>query len=123
MDVDEEIELDGFDLPPWDDGEPPGGGPPRRRPVGRVLPWLVLLFGVVALKQIALVTLPLLPAPWDAWGVLLLFVGMVSGGLVLALLFARAWAADLRRGAGGGVSRSASQPPRGPGPSARRPRA
>lgn len=99
MDADRELDLDGWDLPPWDDGEPPRGGPPPRPHVRPVLRWLLLFLALVGLKQVALVTLPLLPAPWDARGTLALFALLLGGGFVLALLFARAHEADRRRGA------------------------
>lgn len=98
---DADLDLGDVDLPPFDDGDPPGGGPPRRRPVGPVLPWLALLLGVIAAKQAAMIALPSLPKPFGAWGVVLLLFGTLVGGVVLAIVFARAWAADVRPGARG----------------------
>lgn len=99
MDLDEAYDLDDIDLPPTDEGDPPSGGPPRRPPPAAVLPWLALLFGVLALRQLAMALLPALSPPYGAWGTLLFVLALVGGGFGLAAWFARAHDADRRRGA------------------------
>lgn len=104
MDLEEptsDLDLGEIDLPPFDGGEPPGGGPPRHRPAGLVLRWLLLLLGAIAANQAAMLALPTLPRPWSAWGTLLLSLVLLVGGTALAIAFARAWAADVRPGARG----------------------